>query len=362
MEFTKQTVEPLYQQVKNYIARNIDEQIWDSGEKIPSEEKLAEICQVNRLTARKAITELVKVGALVRRPKRGTYVALQRKKHKKRTFKIGFFSSSEYRKYIMDPYFAGMFNGVMQSLSNTSYHMIYENCAGNYLDKIYGLYESIDGAIFTSGTPEEIVYHAIGQDLPFVFLDYILDNVKDYCSVMTDYVAGTGTALKYLYDLGHRKFGVLAPNFDNFVKDRQLSGIENALKSFAPDAEIFIKEVLYDVKSPYTATVKLLKQDMPTALFLCEDAFINGCITAIEEAGMNIPRDISIIGGEGVKTIGHLHPFSVNRLITTLQTDVCQIGRLGVEKLFEYISKGKQPESVLISQKFIKRGTCNKKR
>ncbi|MBU5583520.1 GntR family transcriptional regulator, partial [Enterococcus sp. S181_ASV_20] len=55
---------PLYQQIKAAIQKKIENKEYLEGAAIPSERKLAEIYEVNRMTAKKAIDALVEEGYL----------------------------------------------------------------------------------------------------------------------------------------------------------------------------------------------------------------------------------------------------------------------------------------------------------
>lgn len=65
---------PLYIQIEELIQKKISEQEFLPGAKIPSERAIAEMYGVNRMTAKKAISNLVLQGVLVRKPGSGTYV------------------------------------------------------------------------------------------------------------------------------------------------------------------------------------------------------------------------------------------------------------------------------------------------
>ncbi|HHY04210.1 MAG TPA: winged helix-turn-helix transcriptional regulator [Thermoanaerobacterales bacterium] len=65
---------PLYLQVKNYISKNINDQIWPVGFKLPPERELAKELEVSRKTVSMAYSELVKEGILSSHQGRGTFV------------------------------------------------------------------------------------------------------------------------------------------------------------------------------------------------------------------------------------------------------------------------------------------------
>ena len=62
------------EQVYEYIKDAIINGEWKEGEKIPSETKLAETFEVNRLTVRMALKRLTALGVLETRTGDGTYV------------------------------------------------------------------------------------------------------------------------------------------------------------------------------------------------------------------------------------------------------------------------------------------------
>lgn len=71
---TNTTAEPLYLQLKDQLLENITNGIYAKGEKIPTENELAQKFSVSRITVRKALKELEQEGLLVRRQGKGTFV------------------------------------------------------------------------------------------------------------------------------------------------------------------------------------------------------------------------------------------------------------------------------------------------
>lgn len=65
----------LYQQVKDFIARRIQEGAWRAGDKLPSENDLVNQFRVSRMTVNRALRELVEQGRIVRVAGVGSFVA-----------------------------------------------------------------------------------------------------------------------------------------------------------------------------------------------------------------------------------------------------------------------------------------------
>lgn len=64
-----------YSQVKRYILDGISQGSWSAGERVPSENELVDLCKVSRMTARRALQELLIEGTLVRIKGKGSFVA-----------------------------------------------------------------------------------------------------------------------------------------------------------------------------------------------------------------------------------------------------------------------------------------------
>lgn len=64
-----------YAEIKRYIRRRIEDGDWPVGERVPSENRLGEMFNVSRMTARRALQELTDEGVLVRSQGLGTFVA-----------------------------------------------------------------------------------------------------------------------------------------------------------------------------------------------------------------------------------------------------------------------------------------------
>ena len=74
MEKTSMAQSPRYLQIKQYLNDKIQSRTWPPGFKIPTEIELSEQFSVSRMTANKAIRDLVGDGLLERTPRLGTFV------------------------------------------------------------------------------------------------------------------------------------------------------------------------------------------------------------------------------------------------------------------------------------------------
>lgn len=71
----KNNPKPLYQQLHEILSDFIESGKWETDQKIPSENELASLYGVSRMTARSVLTDLVKEGLLYRVQGKGTFVS-----------------------------------------------------------------------------------------------------------------------------------------------------------------------------------------------------------------------------------------------------------------------------------------------
>ena len=72
--FDKDSVTPLYQQLKELILEALAQGILQPSDRLPSERQLSELIGISRLTVRHALNDLVNAGWLVAKAGKGTYV------------------------------------------------------------------------------------------------------------------------------------------------------------------------------------------------------------------------------------------------------------------------------------------------
>jgi len=92
MTIDKYSPVPLYHQVRQSVERSIQQGTYQPNECVPTEEELARICEVSRITVRQAIAEMIEDGALYRQRPRGRLYVSPPRIHQRLTRLRGFFS------------------------------------------------------------------------------------------------------------------------------------------------------------------------------------------------------------------------------------------------------------------------------
>ncbi|WP_457349987.1 LacI family DNA-binding transcriptional regulator [Sphingomonas sp. UYP23] len=137
-------------------------------------------------------------------------------------------------------------------------------------------------------------------------------------------------ATEYLIAQGHRRIGLIAgPHGFRSARERRL-GFEQALA----DAGIalprsMIADGTYTFESGLTAAERLLDlMPRPTAIFACNDEMAAGVMHAARQRGLDIPKDLSIVGFDDTPVAAHVWP-----PLTTVRWPIASMARSAALKL-----------------------------
>lgn len=131
--------------------------------------------------------------------------------------------------------------------------------------------------------------------IPVVAFDRYDQNM-DCPVVATDNKTSVKEVIKHLISLGHRRIACITGPSDGFSYASRFDGYKEALaESDIPFDENLVCNGDYRFESGFDCTLKLLQQH-PTALFACNDMMAYGSYKAIEQCGLKVPNDISVVG------------------------------------------------------------------
>ncbi|SCG58996.1 LacI family DNA-binding transcriptional regulator [Micromonospora inositola] len=120
--------------------------------------------------------------------------------------------------------------------------------------------------------------------------------------VRIDDVAAARTATRHLLDLGHTRIAHISGDPDDELAftthlDRR-RGYQAALRAagIRPDPSLDV-ESQFTIDGGNRATAELLARgEPPTAIFAACDEMAMGAMTALRDAGLRVPQDVSVIG------------------------------------------------------------------
>jgi LacI family transcriptional regulator len=163
--------------------------------------------------------------------------------------------------------------------------------------------------------------------------------VKGTTSVLLDHGVAAELALRHLLELGHRRVAFIKGTVD--VPDTQVRW--RAITEAAGRLGLSIRPHLVEpisVPTPtphlgYDVTRKLLASgEKFTALFAFNDVSAIGAIRALEEQGLRVPADVSVVGFDDIESGGYMGP-----RLTTIRQPLREMGARAAESVLGRIGR-----------------------
>lgn len=203
--------------------------------------------------------------------------------------------------------------------------------------------EEIYSMIISSGVEGAIVLNELLSDeyigrismtkLPMVFIDREYAN-ENMSSVIIDNAAGATLATDYLVHQGHRRIGYIhgINNYDDNIRFQSFCEVMNRY-NLPIDENIILRGYFEEAIAYSEMRILLVKGiKMPDAFFCANDEMAWGCIRALNEAGIRVPEDISVMGFDDNTLASYYHP-----ALTTIHSPVTELGYNSVSKLVDII-------------------------
>lgn len=153
-------------------------------------------------------------------------------------------------------------------------------------------------------------------------------------SIRIDYLKGISQAIDYIVELGHRKVAIIAGPQSNrtaiILRDALISGLRaRRLKPFP------ILETNFRVDGGAAAVREILAQrETPGVVFCGNDLIAMGAMSALEEAGVEVPEDVSVIGFDDIFLASLARP-----PLTTIHIPRAKLGILAFEALNKMLNR-----------------------
>jgi LacI family transcriptional regulator/LacI family repressor for deo operon, udp, cdd, tsx, nupC, and nupG len=128
--------------------------------------------------------------------------------------------------------------------------------------------------------------------------------------VVVDGRASAITAIRHLLGLGHRQIGLIQLPSELAESEPRYFGYADALAEAGLEIDpALIVEAGRTEEDGYQAMCELLSVPQPpTAVLACSDELAFGAMHALYDAGLEIGRDLSLVGFDDVPLAAHAHP------------------------------------------------------
>ena len=172
--------------------------------------------------------------------------------------------------------------------------------------------------------------------------------------VSIDDIAATRTIMEYLLSLGRRRIAFINGPIRYKYARHRLQGYINSLDKagISQESRLIIQLPEINFNMAVSAVTQLLGgENLPDAFFCASDVYAAAVIKACTRMGLNVPRDIMVVGFDNVEIASMLNP-----TITTVNQPRYQLGLSSCNLLIELINNPKSIiRSILLETELIVR-------
>lgn len=258
---------------------------------------------------------------------------------------------------IINPFYSHIIAGAERECSRHHIGLMYANIEVDANSKALSLPsmlldERVDGVVVVGAFLEETISHIsqrAGQNI--VLVDAYTSTGSSFDSVLIDNVAGGYAATRHLIENGHREIAIIGSLDYSYpsIQERR-TGYLQALSTHNLKPNIIDSALTRE--DGYAATEFLLENlSSVTAIFACNDNVALGVMNALQNNGLSVPDDMSVVGFDNIDIAQEVTP-----ALTTMHVDKVMMGAMAVRHLRDRVLDPERPSmKTLISSQLIER-------
>ena len=184
----------------------------------------------------------------------------------------------------------------------------------------------------------DLITDFVSREMPVVVANLEID--MDVSATLIDHESVSMNAVETLASFGHKHIAYLGTNPCQAFYGMALNGFRKGMQAANLDVDETLITLCEKSSSlaAYKAALPLVQcSDPPTAIVAARDSIAAGVCQAIREAGLEVGRDISVIGFDDVSWDGP-EPF-----LTTFHEPCTEMGAIAVDMLMDRIQNVELP-------------------
>ncbi len=189
---------------------------------------------------------------------------------------------------------------------------------------------------------KEVAVVEVGRDVTHGLIDVIRN----------DDAIGTRQAVDHLVSLGHQAIAYIDGG-ENPGAERRRDGYRTAMSDHGLDARIRVVAGGYTENKGVRAGERILDDGLPTAVIAANDLCAIGLLDTVIRAGINVPRDLSVIGYDDSR-FGRLPGID----LTSVRQNIPKEARIAVKTVVKRLEQpGRKPSDVTVRPRLVVRST-----
>jgi DNA-binding LacI/PurR family transcriptional regulator len=170
---------------------------------------------------------------------------------------------------------------------------------------------------------------------------------------MVDQKLGARMAVAHLIDQGHRRIGHISGPQDWIDAAARTAGWREELTDAGLEDDL-LAEGDWSAGSGYRIGQRLAAKRTATAVFVGNDQMALGLLRAFGEAGIRVPRDVSVVGFDDQPEAAYFMP-----PLTTVRQDFEELGRRSMAMMRARIEDGAASSTTVVNPELVVRASTS---
>jgi DNA-binding LacI/PurR family transcriptional regulator len=270
-----------------------------------------------------------------------------------KTENVGVALMSRHAPVILNPFYAVVTGGVEEVLEANDYHLLLSSLKRN--DDLLALAQEgrVDGLLVVGcDIADEVLEKLARTGLPTVLVDHSFPGLP---SVTTDHFGGAYQATRHVIEGGRQRVAFVSENLDNPNFRARLAGFRRALEDAGlPYDPRLVAAGGNAWEGGYYAMRQILAAAAPPdAVVGANDPAAISAMRALLEAGLEVPRDVAVIGFDDLHLSAQTSP-----PLSSVHVDKQGLGRIGAELLIARLrGERSEPETRVLPTALVVRGS-----
>lgn len=262
----------------------------------------------------------------------------------RRSFLVGMVYDNPSPNYVVN-----MQQGILDAVRGSGLELVVHPCNRNtetFLEEVraFVVRQKLFGVVMPPSVSEDerVVAMLREADCPYVRIASIALDAPGQMVVTNDSL-GAAEAARHLAELGHRRIAFISGPETFRSSHVRGQGFEDGLAEHGLALDpAYVRRGAYTFESGVEAAADLLAMTVPpTAIFTGNDEMAIGVMKAARDAGLDVPRDLSIVGFDDLPMASRVWP-----CLTTVRLPIRDMGRMAAEKLIAR-SRGLDPSTMV---------------
>lgn len=250
-------------------------------------------------------------------------------------------------------FYSEIMTGLEEKLAGSGYNLLLAgyNIATQHNEMPKFIREgSVDGIILLGGCPEDFQRAFVQIEKPVLLLDTHYES-GSVDSVSTDGFQAEMSAVQYLAQRGHRRIAMLRNESYNYNEEMRMEGFLAGVRRLGIESSCEVIRVQSDTEAADALIARHRSGPPFTAACFVNDDMAFHAMRYLQDAGLSIPNDLSIIGFDNT-----FFSRAITPSISTFDVDKKLIGSEGAALLLSRIKDTELPvKRVTIPVRFLER-------